>query len=54
MTVAVETDCENKAQNGAASLVTASGGGAADNLCHVDCANRGELLCVVSRSLAGS
>ena len=37
MTTSVtETDCQNKADNGASA-----GDGASGNLCHVDCANRG-------------
>ena len=36
-----ETDCEDKYNNGATTLLFANGGGAANNLCQVDCSNRG-------------
>lgn len=44
MTTADETDCEDKMDNGAEY-----GDGASGNLCHVDCANRGEYLCSAAR-----
>lgn len=37
----VETNCKDKYDNGATTLLFANGGGATGNLCQVDCSNRG-------------